>query len=272
MVERLENLTIASYRSNLLNAKAVSINEMWNKIGTISAISERGSYRQELRREIIAQLLANFFSLLGGCIFGSWPRTRNNTKPWRDLDISLPLLNFASGTERWKVELFLNSAKNYIHDIINSLNGSDISIRDVIKDQTEVDTTIVNDYQLSTIDFSVYLPEGIISIQCDIVNDINCLYLPVTIGSNLTWSKTSNFQIRNKTIYSIDKPSIENILEFLKDGKDIKIWHDVDSSKKDEYAKYYWKRITLIQMDNINLHFRPAYGFCHHEPIKPSET
>tara|TARA_B100001057_G_scaffold424837_1_gene447845 strand:- start:172 stop:1083 length:912 start_codon:yes stop_codon:yes gene_type:complete len=288
MGECLEKRCIASWRKEILSAKTVQLNEMWEQAATVDGISERGSFRTELRREIIAQLLANIVSLYCGCAFGSWARTRHNGKLWRDLDISLPYLHISLNQEvpiYNKIEDFVNCAVEYICQSINSLDDTMICVREIGVDQRKVDQTEVDQtevyqpkiwpdssYRIMTYVFSVLLSEGSFDVRCDIASIIPECFTPVTVGSCLTWSKKWGFKLRDFPNGRINRFTIEKILKFLEDGKDIKIVENyTNNSKKELYAKYYWKRIKLMEMDKIELNWYPQYGHSR-EPIEPNKS
>ena len=272
MGECLEKRCIASWRKEMLSAKIVQLNEMWEQTATVDGISERGSFRAELRREIIGQLLANFVSLNGGSVFGSWARTRHNGKLWRDLDISLPYLHKSLNEEfpiYNQIEDFVNCAVRYIYQSIYSLHETMICLREIGVDQSEVDQTEVyqpkiwpdSSYRIMTYIFSVSPVEGSFDVRCDITSIIPECFTPVTLGSCLTWSEKWGFKLRDFPNSGINRFTINTILKFLEDGKDIKIVVNyANHSNEKPYAKYYWKRIKLMEMDKIELNWYRMYG------------
>ena len=271
MGERLEDACIGAFRQRLLTADAETMGKMWKETNTVKGGTERTVFNSDLKREIVGQAVANYVSYAGGHIYGSWPRTRNNGKPWRDLDISMPRLHrhlHQHSPDKTPVEEFVNGIVPFISFIVDALN-----VRNVEVSEIEASST----YALKTFVFSVFLSEDSFDLRCDI-SSLTVFkrpgdFTPPTLGSCLKWSVGGGFEIRDCLGRRFCQLTVDDIRKLLREGKDIKIVSFVNYVEpfKRKYAIYYWQRITQMEKDGICLNWRRADGWGEPKRLTSSE-
>ena len=261
MCERLEEKAVAAWRGRLLTASASTIRTMWNETETVRGGTEHVVFGAELKREIIAQLLANYVSWIGGHVYGSWARTRNNGKPWRDIDLALT----CCGPLTQKVPEFVNGFYPFISFVIDDLCPRNIEVSEFASNER---------YPAKTFVFSVFLAENSFKLRCDVSDPTTFKgthYTPVTYGSCLKWSSRKGFEIRDCFDREFIRFSVDDILGFLREGKDVKLAtiYDYHGHAKSDYALYYWPRILQLKNDGVILDEGRTDG---NEPQRPKPT
>ena len=250
----LERACIASERQTLLTASASTILRMWNEAKTVRGGTEWGIFSTLLKKEVVAQLIALFTSFKGGFVFGSWVKTRNNGMQWTDIDVS-GLSN-------------LNGLILFISMFIEDINSFTASIEEVTSSERYVSRAYI---------LYVDTPEDPFDIKIDVAGERVFLsptsFMPVTYGSCLSWSADNGFQLREGCFLNSRRCqfTVDNILQLLRDGKDVKlalIKPINGAAHTTKYAMYYWSRISAMKND-VNLKWRRVDGS---EPDRPKQT
>jgi len=249
---RLEDLSIAKLRDRMSKASIAEMTGIKKELATsCKGGNEHVIFDESLMRDLYAYAVINFLTMYDFVVFGGFVSAHVSGKPWNDIDLIMPLDNFA---------------QDHVLKVVAFLRLS-FGIKPM---QIQMNECQVKRYART---FSLTIQEnGVVhSIKIDIVPKgamHKMIWLPVTVGKCLLMSDNV-ISLRNipKAAHILLPWKVTDILELLQNGNDVGLsYATAAQSRNAAYREYWWQRMKALQKSGYVV--ENFLGYTPQEPGK----
>ena len=264
----LEEKAIAAFRSMLMKSNSSDLLKLWEKATQLKGGNERVVFDEMACRDIVAYTILHYVDIRNAAVFGGFIRSHFSGKPWNDMDIfsgkddgtdfMISLVKFLC------IVLCFHKHQISFHQHSPSPYGTSYDLKIL----SSASSSIPSSWNSSS-STQETKPIAVV-IRLDLVRSSGTSLfengflrdrLPVTIGSCLQMQRgVVTFRSLTRIQKRVAHWSPEEIIDLLKDGKDVKLClrkQPADNKRAIVYREYYWYRITKM---NKNWTLLPADG------------